>query len=66
MYSRDDMDRYNMPFEVLSNIEDYKYDGNKESITPSLIQQAGSTYRSCQNVSEEPKAMKQREETPSK
>lgn len=35
----------------------------KQSINPSLIQQAESTYRSYQNVSEEPKAMEQREET---
>jgi len=38
----------------------------KESITPSLIQQAESTYRSYQNVSEKPKAMEQREGTPPK
>lgn len=38
----------------------------KESITPSLIQQAEGTYRSYQNVSEKPKAMEQREGTPPK
>lgn len=51
------MDRFKMPFEVLKMKE------LKQYITPSLIKQAKSTYRNYQNVSEEPQAMEQREET---